>query len=789
VTATLTPPTTSAVGPATGAVGRGRGRLPGPSVVGPAVASGVAVLLSSLALVPLFANGGWFGATLLVVIAVTAAGAVATWLRAPLFLVPIIQAAVLFGALVSRFTDEVAPWDVVPTPDALEALRTAFADGLAAVDRYAPPVPVSEGLTALVALGVGCVALAVFVLHVSLRVPTAAGIPLVALYVVPSFVLPDGTPWWAFVAVCAAWLILLVADERLNLVAWGRMLRRPDRRSTASPLAGVSSAALRLGAAAVVTALALPVLVPGLADAVIGRVTGGGGGTGEGTGEGEALPEEVTIDPFVSLRRDLTNNQPVPVLRYRTSADTDGYIRLVVNEAFDGETWAPNQFSTNTAVPAADGPLTPVVRAPGVDARSIRYDFVSMRLVANYLPTPENLTEVRAEGDWFVDSATASVFGEDGERLRRGSQWVAFGDEVRPTAKQLNEAPDIPAQQQADLLEGTIIPPALAERARQVILGTGTKHEAAVAIQDWLRNNFTYSTNVISRPVDSLQSSTYLEQFLEDKVGYCEQFAATMALMSRAIGIPARVVVGFTPGSRNDDGEFVVTAKDAHAWPELFFTGIGWVRFEPTPRGAADGGSVTVPGWAAPAPSTGEDRRGETSREGVPNNRQVPDEESGTPNAISEVPTAETPEDVADTWRRRGLALLLLAGVVALLVPAGRRLVRRRRRLSASASVEDAWEELRDSARDLGVPWSDAHTPRQAAAAVIRRQSLMGEAADATNRLARTTEQVRYAPRPPVAEHVADDVRAVRGALWRRAEWKARVRAVLWPASLRRAAP
>ena len=270
-------------------------------------------------------------------------------------------------------------------------------------------------------------------------------------------------------------------------------------------------------------------------------------------------------------------------------------------------------------------------------------------------------------------------------------------------------------------------------------------------------------------------------------MGYCEQFAATMALMSRAAGIPARVVVGFTRGTKNELGEYVVSAKDAHAWPELFFTGIGWVRFEPTPRGAADGGSVSVPTWAAPAPSSPEDRRGTSStRPGVPNNRQVPADDSGSPSTLAELPDATAPVATADVWRKRSLVALLVVGLVALLVPAGWRVLRRRRRLSGAATVEDAWSELRDSARDLGVPWSDAHTPRQAAAAVIRRQSLMGEAADATTRLARATEQVRYAPNPTAPADIAHDVAAVRGALWRRAEWSTRLRSVFLPVSLRR---
>ncbi|MFN8170204.1 MAG: DUF3488 domain-containing protein, partial [Candidatus Nanopelagicales bacterium] len=416
------------------------------------------VLLASLSLSPLLADGGWFGATLLVVVAVTAAGGIATRLRAPLFLVPVVQAFVLFAVLLSRFTDDEAPFDFVPTPDSLTALRGVFADGLTDIDRYSPPVPVTEGMSSVVALGVGCVALTVFVLQVSLRVPTAAGIPLVALYVVPSFVLEEGSPWWAFVLVVAGWLVLLVADERLNLVAWGRMLRRQDRSSGVSPLSGVTSAAVRLGVVAVLVSLALPVLVPGLADAVLGRVAGGSGdGTGEGEGS-DAAPDTVSIDPFVSLRRDLVNNSGAAVLTYRTSAQTDGYIRLVVNEAFDGETWKPNEFTESNALPASNGSLPPVSRDAAIKVRAIRYEFSSDRLVASYLPTPENLTEVRTDGDWLVDTTTGTVFGTDGLRLEKGAQWSAVGDEVRPTAAQLDAAPAIPQQQQIDLLSGTTIP-------------------------------------------------------------------------------------------------------------------------------------------------------------------------------------------------------------------------------------------------------------------------------------------------------------------------------------------
>ena len=77
--------------------------------------------------------------------------------------------------------------------------------------------------------------------------------------------------------------------------------------------------------------------------------------------------------------------------------------------------------------------------------------------------------------------------------------------------------------------------------------------------------------------------------FLQTRRGLCEQFASTFAVMARTLGIPSRVAVGFTPGELNGDGSYSVFGKNAHAWPEVWFDGIGWVDFEPTPPGAVPG--------------------------------------------------------------------------------------------------------------------------------------------------------------------------------------------------------
>ena len=102
------------------------------------------------------------------------------------------------------------------------------------------------------------------------------------------------------------------------------------------------------------------------------------------------------------------------------------------------------------------------------------------------------------------------------------------------------------------------------------------------ALQDSFRDgSFTYSL-----AVQPGQSTSAIEAFLfENRVGYCEQFAGAFAAMARAVGLPARVAVGFTPGQPDPltPGRYVVRGENAHAWPEVYLAGIGWVGFEPTP--------------------------------------------------------------------------------------------------------------------------------------------------------------------------------------------------------------
>jgi transglutaminase-like putative cysteine protease len=129
--------------------------------------------------------------------------------------------------------------------------------------------------------------------------------------------------------------------------------------------------------------------------------------------------------------------------------------------------------------------------------------------------------------------------------------------------------------------------------ARRLAAGHTRAYDVAAGIAGYLRRNYLYSERPPSRPYP-------LEAFLfQDGVGYCQQFSAAMTLMLRMDGIPARVAEGFLPGTY-DRGQhaYRVTARDAHAWVEVYFPNIGWWSFDPTPPRRAT--LVPAPGVRLP---------------------------------------------------------------------------------------------------------------------------------------------------------------------------------------------
>ena len=122
--------------------------------------------------------------------------------------------------------------------------------------------------------------------------------------------------------------------------------------------------------------------------------------------------------------------------------------------------------------------------------------------------------------------------------------------------------------------------PRIAELAHTLTAAAQNNYDRAVAVESYLRNNFQYTLDPPAiEPADPVGSFLF-----KAKAGYCEYFAAAMAVMLRTLGIPARLVNGFQTGSYNPLGhDLVVRARDAHSWVEVYFPGCGWISFDPTP--------------------------------------------------------------------------------------------------------------------------------------------------------------------------------------------------------------
>jgi transglutaminase-like putative cysteine protease len=151
-----------------------------------------------------------------------------------------------------------------------------------------------------------------------------------------------------------------------------------------------------------------------------------------------------------------------------------------------------------------------------------------------------------------------------------------------PPARQLEDSsPEYPEQIRLVYLRlPHQIDPRVSELAGTLTASAANNYDRAVAIQSYLRNNFRYTLDPPAiEPADPLGSFLF-----RSKSGYCEYFAAAMAVMLRTLDIPSRLVNGFQTGSYNRIGkDFVVRARDAHSWVEVYFTGYGWIPFDPTP--------------------------------------------------------------------------------------------------------------------------------------------------------------------------------------------------------------
>ena len=756
-----------------------------------ATLAAIATLTAAWPVSTLLAEPTWLRGTVLLLAVIALSGVLARSLALrgwQVLMVQLVCAVLAAGGIYGRGH----LWHGLPTFETLVLAGKLIGEALATAQEYAAPAPTTPGLIFVVGCALALIALAVDYLAVTRRSPTLAGLPLLTAFLASAANSGSSLPVIFFVAAAAIWLILVARQGSAVVRRWGTTVavaRTPVRESLDSPGGyGYASIARTLGVVALVAAVTMPVVLPQLPPKFL---LSGLGRNPSATGNGSGT---VGFSLSLDLAKDLSSRSTAPVLQYRTADTSPPPLRVAVSSFYDSDqgVWVPGRrplpaLSSNPAVPEPTGLTAAVPRK--------RFAMAVERnlLAAPHLAAPYPLVTADLDGiAWGLDNQTRDVR----VAARPGSYALSYW-RLEPTAAMLKRTSadvgnpighDGNPIEYEDLYLDARSASIIRVLSEQLTTGQASAYDKAMAIQQYLRatGGFTYSLTLAPPARDNSGNDAGFDpvtNFLVTKQGYCVQFATAMVMMARAAGIPARMAIGFLPGTQ-DKGLWTVTASDAHTWPELYLDGIGWTRFEPTPsRGAP-------PVYAIPATSAGTPVGGrpvDDTATAAPRNTAPKDlgDPSTTDAAIPDVGLGLTS---AVRWLTHGWGLVLLGSLVGLLgslvVPTAARWRRRRGLIAARTSaerVEVQWELLTSSLGDLGIAPAPSRTPRQLRAYYDREAFLDGEASEALGRIVQTLERSRYAASGPVPEGLVADARQVLRAAAANRRRSDRLRAALWP--------
>lgn len=658
----------------------------------------VPVLVAALAIRPLVQGTAWWVSGV-VVVAVLVAVMLAVRRRPPGIRFVALVATLVLCSCAAALVNDVQPLGWLDADGAL-------GETLAAIRLNPAPLPQTDAIRLVVTVSIAWVAGVSLFLAAIARIPSLAAAPALVILIVPGIITgqPAGTA--LVVTTAVAFLALL----------W--LSVRPVQRAVPAAV---------VGAIGLVVAIGLPAIVPlnaswlsGVTGAVRSPIQPGRPGT------------------LLELGNDLRQPSELEVLRYRSSDGQPEYLKLADLDEFGTGDWVP------TVTNAADADTADQQQwAEGVNPWLATRGDVTVRITglsSTYLPVPSGAVSIDSRStnldlsQWRWMGASSTV-RSTGPATPRGATYEVYGastfanaylDAVaasgalsRADGRGFREPSG--DQLQTDLTLPDDLPGNISSTAERVAGAASDDYARARALEQWFRSDlFTYSeTAPVEQGYDG-DSMDVVSTFLRVREGYCVHFSSAMAVMARTLGIPSRIAVGYRAGSAQPDGEYAVSNRQLHSWPELYIQGAGWVAFEPTPDSDAAAQPSTEP-TATPTPATPESP--------LPAPEQsAPAESSATPT-----PSASALPGASGAAGGSGPAGLLFGAalVLALLVAPGLvRALRRRSRLSAVAAgrspAVNAWREALDDVADHGyapglAPPGDAAAAARTARAVLGR--------------------------------------------------------------------
>ncbi|KTR93283.1 hypothetical protein NS220_13025 [Microbacterium testaceum] len=687
------------------------------------------------ALIPVFSvmqPGSWTLQAAFLTAAVLGAGLAARLFHLPALVATLLEVGIWLFALTAMFGRTTAVLWIIPSPATVSTVPVLFSAASEEIRTGVAPVAPGTGLAFVLVAAIGALAIVLDHVVLTARMPLLAGVGLVAVSLIPTIAIPADVDVTAFVLLAVALLFLLRVDTRSRHAG-------ARSRPTGVPRRGRGASATAFGIAAVAVIVAV-VATPLLPQPALRFASGGTGGYG------------TTINPNLELGNDLRQPRDIDVLTLQTTAPTPPYLRAVTLSSFDGSVWQPDRDDT-VNVPG-DGP---VFDAPPVDSDIAVADYTTDisvgELDSPWLPVPSPATTVTGlQGDWLGMPQNRTIVSRSGSS--RDQDYSVQTIAPRPTLEQIRARP-VGGSELGDTVRAlpADIPAVIGDTAREVTAGAQSPYDALIDLQTWFRSSaFRYS---LDAPVEAGFDGAGLDavaDFLQARTGYCVHFASAFAVMARTLDMPSRIVVGYLPGTMSSSvgqerSTFTVTSSQLHAWPEVYFQGIGWVPFEPT-------NSLGVPTSFASG-TTG----GTNTTPNAPQQQQsaAPETQSTTaPSLGNQDGPGLQGTGTAGAARGIGPGLLVGGGIALLLLllaaPAVLRALRRRSRATAARAGDPvaAWALVQDEAVDLGIPVPGGESPRRFAERLVQEH---GADPDDLDLLRGAIERVSYAEK---AQDAAD---------------------------------
>ena len=653
----------------------------------------------------------------------------------------------------------------VPTRATINALGHALNRGPHTLRAAIVPVAPSGSALVLAVVSVFVAAALTHWIGTALDAPIGAFAPSIALFIVVAAVGEGG--WVLSTALYAlASLAYLLALAQHDLVT-----RRTWFHAAAPRASRLAAGGVLVGTVAIAAALAAGPSVPGAGGSPLLDYKGGANGT---AGSLLSAPP-----PILSLRDKLVLSPKEEL--FTVESPRPAYWRVIALDWFsNGNAWGINKAAEVSASELGNtGNLPP---SAAVHQRFHIDQLDPHWLPAAYRPVNINLTAARV----VPESLTLLI---DSKQELGNLVYDVDSEVPTPPTDQLERAPDSnPKKWARDLELPSDFPESVRKIAHEITAGAHGPYERAVKLVQFFRtpNLFTYSldTNLGDTPNDL---TTFLTK---TRKGFCEQFAASYAALARAVGLPSRVAVGYQQGTYvAGDGLYHVTNRNAHAWPEVWIEGAGWLPFEPTPPFSEPTLGLGTGGPTAVQPVT---PGNSTTTTGAPTTSAVP------PTLAPGLDPGQvvTPSPVATHHHTSPLVVgffvvvgAIVLGVLGFVVMAAftlwRRGRRRRHDKDPRRRVLGAWNEALDHLRTAGVPPRPSATSLEFALRYAPAHGAGRAGGTALLELARLQSAAMFAADPPTdgdatqAWEQADTIRSeVRHNIARPTRWRRRLRQI-----------